>query len=235
MPKRTSSHPSQKKKRTTTNSDSRWESVFAVLRRHAAAFPSPSLNVLTETGSSPWQILAATILSLRTKDQTTLDASRRLFAAAPDMEATRRLDENAVAALIFPVGFYKTKARQLKAIATILEQKHDQVPSTRDELLSLPGVGRKTANLVLNLAFGIEAICVDTHVHRIPNRLGWIETSTPEESEAALEALWPRRHWIEANKVLVSFGQTRCRPIGPKCSDCPLAAECRRVGVTPAK
>ena len=212
-----------------------WESIFAILRQHALAFPSPSLNVLTETGSSPWQILAATILSLRTKDQTTLDASRRLFAAAPDPAATRSLDESALAGLIYPVGFYKTKARQLKAIAGLLQERGDQVPARREELLALPGVGRKTANLVLNLAFGIDAICVDTHVHRIPNRLGWIQTSTPEETEAALEGLWPRRHWIEANQLLVSFGQARCRPVGPRCSDCPLAGDCARVGVIPAK
>jgi len=169
---------------------------------------------------------------LRTKDQTTLDASRRLFAAAPDPAATRALTEEAVAALIFPVGFYKTKARQLKTIADLLARWNDEVPRTREELLELPGVGRKTANLTLNLAFGIDAICVDTHVHRISNRLGWIKTDTPEESETALEAVLPRRHWIEANELLVSFGQTTCQPVSPWCSKCPLTRDCPRVSVT---
>jgi endonuclease-3 len=232
-PKKKSSPPNPKRK-TTTTSDG-WEAAFAVLRRHAQAFPSPSLNTLTDTGSTPWQILAATILSLRTKDQVTLDASRRLFAVAPDPAATRRLDEETVAKLIFPAGFYKTKARQLKAIAASLAERHDELPRTRDELLAFPGVGRKTANLVLNLAFGIDAICVDTHVHRIPNRLGWIATKTPEESEIALEALWPRRHWIEANALLVLFGQTVCLPVSPRCFQCPLAPGCARVGVIRAR
>jgi len=232
MPKKKNFRPNPKRKRTTTNRDSRWESVFSVLRTHAKAFPSPSLNLLTEAGSSPWQILAATILSLRTRDQVTIEASRRLFDRAPDPAATRALDEAAVASLIFPAGFYKTKARQLKAIAARLEGGGDVVPQTREELLEFPGVGRKTANLVLNLAFGIDAICVDTHVHRIPNRLGWIRTKTPEESEAALERLWPRHHWIEANTLLVLFGQTTCRPVGPRCTGCPFEKECPRTGVT---
>jgi endonuclease-3 len=229
-PRKTSSPPNPKRKTTTTSDE--WESAFAELRRHAQAFPSPSLNTLTDGGSTPWQILAATILSLRTKDQVTLDASRRLFAAAPDPKATRGLDETALAGLIFPAGFYKTKAKTLKTIAALLADAGDEVPRTRDGLLALPGVGRKTANLVLNLAFGIDAICVDTHVHRIPNRLGWIRTESPEESETALEALWPRRHWIEANGLLVLFGQTVCLPVSPRCTSCPFEAKCPRAGVT---
>jgi endonuclease-3 len=228
-----SSPPSPKRKTTTTNEE--WEAVFAALRLHARAFPSPSLNTLTDAGSNPWQILAATILSLRTKDQVTLDASRRLFAVAPDPAATRRLDEDVVAKLIFPAGFYKTKAKTLKTIAEMLAADGDAVPRTREELLALPGVGRKTANLVLNLAFGIDAICVDTHVHRIPNRLGWIHTATPEDSETALEALWPRRHWIEANGLLVLFGQTQCLPVSPKCSSCVFQPRCARTGVTQSR
>jgi endonuclease-3 len=161
----------------------------------------------------------------------TLAASRRLFSLAPDPPALRTLSETQLADLIFPVGFYRTKARQILAIAGLLESKNDEVPRTREELLLLPGVGRKTANLVLNLAFSIEAICVDTHVHRIPNRLGWIDTRTVEESESALEALWPRRHWIEANALLVSFGQQICTPVSPRCSICPLRGQCRRRGV----
>jgi len=205
--------------------------VFQVLRDQAASAPSPSLNILTDAGSTPWQILVSTILSLRTRDEVTLAASARLFALAADPASTRGCSEEAIAAAIFPAGFYRTKARQILAIASLLEPLADQVPATREALLAWPGVGRKTANLVLNLAFGVEAICVDTHVHRIPNRLGWITTRTPEESEVALEALWPSRHWIEANGLLVSFGQHVCTPTSPRCSICPFRSHCLRKGV----
>lgn len=161
----------------------------------------------------------------------TLATSRRLFAVAPDPAATRGLAEEQIAERIFPAGFYRTKARQILSIAHLLAPHQDRVPPTREGLLALPGVGRKTANLVLNLAFGVEAICVDTHVHRIPNRLGWISTCTPEESEQALEALWPRRHWIEANGLLVSFGQEVCTPVSPRCSICVFRTDCQRKGV----
>jgi len=207
-----------------------WDRIFAVLRQQASVHPSPSLNVLTDGGSTPWQILASTILSLRTRDEVTLAASRRLFAIAPDIASMRTLTAPAVETAIFPAGFYRTKARQLLQIADLLAERN-KVPQTREELLALPGVGRKTANLVLNLAFAQEAICVDTHVHRIPNRLGWISTATPEQSELALEALWPRKHWIEANGLLVSFGQTVCTPQSPRCSLCPFGGECLRKGV----
>lgn len=205
--------------------------MFQVLRDQAASRPSPSLNVLTDSGSTPWQILASTILSLRTRDEVTLASSRRLFALAPDPATLRTVSEPKIAETIFPAGFYRTKARQLLSIALQLEAFGDAVPSTREGLLRFPGVGRKTANLVLNLAFGIDAICVDTHVHRIPNRLGWITTTSPEESEPALEALWPRRHWIEANALFVSFGQEVCTPLSPRCSICPFGSHCPRTGV----
>lgn len=167
---------------------------------------------------------------MRTKDDVTLAVSRRLFAQVPDPATTRATSVDNLAALLHPAGFYRVKAGQLKAIADALAPA-DQVPSSREALLAFPGVGPKTANLVLNLAFGIDAICVDTHVHRIPNRLGWIQTGTPEQSEAALEAVWPRRHWIEANHLLVSFGQTICTPTSPRCSICPFAPDCPRNGV----
>jgi len=233
MPMKKSLVPNPKRKTTRTNES--WEAVFAVLRREARSRPTPSLNVLDETGSSPWQILAATILSLRTRDEVTLASSRQLFALAPTPASTRNLTEDQIAEAIFPAGFYRTKARQLLGIARLLEQRNDEVPGTRDELLAYPGVGPKTANLVLNLAFGIPAICVDTHVHRIPNRLGWISTKTPEESEVALEALWPRVHWIEANSLLVSFGQTTCTPLSPRCSTCPFAPDCPQKDVERAR
>jgi len=221
--------PSPKRKRKKTSSD--WGAVFTVLRNQAASHPVPSLNVLTDGGSAPWQILAATILSLRTRDEVTLASSRRLFSLAPDPASLRLLPVSQIAEAIHPAGFYRTKARQLLQIAHLLQPLGDVVPSTREQLLNLPGVGRKTANLVLNLAFGVEAICVDTHVHRIPNRLGWIHTKTPEESETALEALWPRAHWIEANGLLVSFGQNTCTPLSPRCSICPFDEHCLHQNV----
>lgn len=230
MPTKKNSVPRLRKKRKKTNSES-WDAVFGVLRDQAASRPSPSLNVLTDAGSSPWQILVSTILSLRTRDEVTLATSSRLYTLAADPAATRSLAQEIIEQAIFPAGFYRTKARQILAIAHLLKPLKDQVPSDRDILLTWPGVGRKTANLVLNLAFGIEAICVDTHVHRIPNRLGWITTRTPEESEVALEALWPRKHWIEANGLLVSFGQEVCTPTSPRCSICPFRSHCLRKGV----
>jgi endonuclease-3 len=162
-------------------------------------------------------------------------ASNRLFEVAPDVPATRKLEPEKLEKLIFPVGFYRQKSKQILDIAHRLQAKGDRVPATREELLGLPGVGRKTANLVLNLAFGVEAICVDTHVHRIPNRLGWISTKTPEESEMELEALWPRKHWIEANALLVSFGQQTCTPVSPHCAGCPLSHGCERRGVVKSR
>lgn len=219
------------RKRTTKRSEADWAEFFSSLRSVTSDRPAPSLNLLTDAGSSPWQILVSTILSLRTRDEVTLSSSRRLFAVAPDPPATRGLTEELLAKTIFPVGFYKTKARQILQTARLLESKGDQVPSTKEGLLQLPGVGPKTANLVLNLAFATEAICVDTHVHRIPNRLGWIQTATVEDSEVELERLWPRRHWIEANELFVAFGQTLCQPVSPWCSRCPFSRECLRVGV----
>jgi len=141
------------------------------------------------------------------------------------------MSEDDLAQTIYPVGFYRTKARHILTIARSLEASGDQLPQTREGLMAWPGVGRKTANLVLNLAFGIDAICVDVHVHRIPNRLGWIDTKTPEESEQALEALWPQKYWMEANQLLVSFGQTVCTPLSPRCSTCPFRGDCKRKGV----
>lgn len=175
------------------------------------------------------------MLSLRTRDEVTLATSRRLFSQAPDPRTTRLLTEEALAELIYPAGFYRTKARQILAIARQLEARGDGMPATREELMAWPGVGRKTANLVLNLAFGVDAICVDTHVHRIPNRLGWITTKTPLESETALEQLWPQNHWIEANGLLVSFGQEVCTPLSPRCSSCPFRGHCIRKGVTKSR
>ncbi|RMF86954.1 MAG: endonuclease III, partial [Nitrospirae bacterium] len=156
----------------------------------------------------------------------------RLFELARTPEALAALPEERIARAIYPAGFYNTKARQLRAIARLLLERHGgAVPADREALLELPGVGRKTANLVLGLGFGVPAICVDTHVHRISNRLGLVATRTPEATEAALEKVLPRDLWIDINDLLVTFGQNRCHPVSPRCTGCPLDDLCPRVGV----
>lgn len=183
--------------------------------------------------SVPFRVLVATMISLRTKDAVTSAASERLLGAAPSPQSLSRMPESRIARLIYPAGFYRTKARSLRKTAGILVAEHGgRVPRTMEELLALPGVGRKTANLVLNLGYGIPGICVDTHVHRISNRTGWVSTRTPEETERALMKVLPRRYWISINEMLVRFGQTVCAPVSPRCSTCPITAWCARTGVT---
>jgi endonuclease-3 len=185
-----------------------------------------------ERRRDPFRLLVACVISLRTKDEVTAQASARLFAVAAAPEALARLPQSRIAKLIFPAGFYNTKAKQIREISRRIARDHgDRVPADREALLALPGVGRKTANLVLGLGFGIPAICVDTHVHRISNRLGLVRTKNPEETEHALEKVLPRRLWIEINDLLVTFGQNVCQPVSPWCSTCPLAARCPRIGV----
>jgi endonuclease-3 len=173
------------------------------------------------------------MISLRTKDEVTARASERLLDRASNPRTMAELGVEEIGRLIYPAGFYNTKARHLQAVAGILAKKHGgQVPSAMNELLQLPGVGRKTANLVRNLGFGLDGICVDTHVHRISNRLGWVRTRSPLETESALERILPRRFWIPINELLVSFGQRICTPLSPRCSSCPITAYCLQVGVT---
>jgi endonuclease-3 len=181
---------------------------------------------------SPYHLLVSCVISLRTRDEVTHVASQRLLEQAPDPRALAKLDEGTVASLIYPAGFYRTKAGQLRQIAARLASEHDgHVPPDLGQLLALPGVGRKTANLVLGLGFGIPAVCVDTHVHRISNRLGLVRTRTPEATERSLKRHLPRQHWIDINDLLVTFGQNQCHPTSPRCSTCPLADLCRRIGV----
>ena len=180
----------------------------------------------------PFRTLVGCILSLRTRDETTYPAAERLFRLAETPGAMAGLPIARIARAIYPVGFYRTKARAIRALCRILVERHGgDVPSDFEQLLELPGVGRKTANLVVTLAFGKDGICVDTHVHRISNRLGFVRTPTPERTEWALRAKLPERHWIELNDLLVAFGQNICQPLSPRCSVCPVAAHCHRVGV----
>lgn len=182
--------------------------------------------------ATPFAVLVSTVISLRTRDEVTDAVSPGLLARAPTPEALLRLDEARIAKLIYPAGFYKKKAGTLRAIArTLLEQHGGEVPRTLEALLELPGVGRKTANLVLTAGHGLPGICVDTHVHRITNRLGFVSTKTPDDTEWALRERLPRRFWIPINLMLVSFGRLHCTPLSPKCSSCPVSDICQRVGV----
>jgi endonuclease-3 len=184
-------------------------------------------------GESPFRILIGCILSLRTKDETTYPATERLFARAKDPAAMLRLREPTIARLIYPVGFYRRKAAQIREICRILLDRHGgRVPDSIDALLDLPGVGRKTANLTVTLGFGKPGICVDTHVHRIANRFGWVSTEHPDDTEDALRHFLPRRWWIPVNETLVRHGQQTCHPVSPKCSLCPVERACPKDGVT---
>ena len=181
----------------------------------------------------PFRILVSTVLSTRTQDPVTTAASARLFTVASDPAGLAKLSPARIEKLIFPVGFYHTKARLLPRLSRALIERSDgSVPGTLEDLLELPGVGRKVANIVLSRGFGKPAIAVDTHVHRISNRLGLVRTRVPEKTEARLAKVLPVRYWIEWNYLLVAHGQTVCRPIGPKCDECSLSRWCRRAGVS---
>jgi endonuclease-3 len=206
--------------------------VIARLQREAPRWRPTALADVAERSHDPFRVLIACLLSLRTKDETTGPASARLFALADTPARMLRLHPKQIERAIFPVGFYRTKARVLLGVSRDLIERFDgQVPASIDALLTLKGVGRKTANLVVTQGFGKPGICVDTHVHRISNRLGYVRTENPEETEMALRAKLPRRYWIGYNDLLVSFGQHICLPVSPRCSQCPVRARCPRVGV----
>ncbi|GAB6905431.1 endonuclease III [Desulfosarcina cetonica] len=192
----------------------------------------PIITFIATRGATPFEVLVSTLLSLRTKDEVTGLAAERLFAVARTPEAMLRLTPEAIEKRIYPVGFYPTKAKRLLEISRILLDRYDgEVPDTLEALTALPGVGRKTANLVLVEGFKIPAICVDTHVHRISNRIGYVKTRTPDQTEMALRKKLPKRHWIRYNELLVAFGQVICRPVSPFCSRCPVAEMCPKIGV----
>lgn len=212
-----------------------FDRIFSEFRQVLASLGKvlPAVSLVAVQKQDPFSVLISTVISLRTKDDVTLNASRRLLAEAPDPRTMLQLSEDRIADLIFPAGFYRRKAMQIRQISEILVSEYDgKVPSDAGLLMQLPGVGIKTANLTLNLGFGIDAICVDCHVHQISNRLGWIETKTPEESEKALQPVMPRRFWIPLNELLVSYGQEVCTSVSPKCSMCPENRSCPKVGVT---
>ncbi len=205
--------------------------VFDILRLEVKSFGEPIVGVIARE-RDPFKVLVATILSLRTKDGTTAEAAKRLFALAANPLAMARLDPAAIEEAIYPVGFYKTKARTLIQVSRLIRDEHaGRVPHDIEALLRLPGVGRKTANLVVSLAFGGEGLCVDTHVHRITNRWGYVATKSPLETEMRLREILPIKYWKEINDFLVAYGQNLCRPVGPRCSVCRIQTYCDRVGV----
>lgn len=204
-----------------------------ILRREAPKWQTPVVTLIAEASDSPFKVLISCILSLRTQDSTTAQASRRLFALADSPETMVRFSAKKIEQVIFPVGFYRTKAKTILEICRNLNEKYrGRVPDEIDELLKFKGVGRKTANLVVTLGYNKPGICVDTHVHRISNRWGYVKTATPEKTEVALRQKLPKQYWIEYNDLLVSFGQQLCRPISPLCSQCPVAKYCSQIGVT---
>lgn len=194
--------------------------------------PDPSVTLVGKKWKSPFLVLISCLLSLRTKDETTLPACERLFARASTVNDLLKVPVSDIEKLIYPVGFYKTKARTLKGVCQdLIDRYGGKVPDEIDELLTLKGVGRKTANLVLTEGFGKLGVCVDTHVHRISNRLGYVKTRTPEETEFALRAKLPTKYWIDYNAQLVTWGQNVCKPVSPLCSRCPVNDICERNGV----
>lgn len=211
--------------------------VMRLLEKELAQFGLPPVSAMAEEDVvDPFKILVSTIISARTKDEVTGPATERLFALADSPGAMQNLSEEKIEKAIFPAGFYHTKAKAIRrAAAELVERFGSRVPDTIEELLTLPGVGRKTANLVVTLAHNKAGICVDTHVHRITNRWGYVKTKTPRETEQALRAKLPKKHWIAINTILVMHGQNICKPISPLCSRCPVFPHCDRVGVTKSR
>lgn len=209
-----------------------FQKVLTRLNRVVSRWDAPVVTLVARTGEGPFRVLISCLLSLRTKDETTAVAVEKLFARAVTPEAILAIPEKELQQLIYPVGFYRVKAKVLHAVSRqVLERFGGRVPDTIEGLLELSGVGRKTANLVLSQGWGKDGICVDVHVHRISNRLGFVRTRTPEETEMTLRKKLPVRHWRTINQILVAFGQNHCRPVSPLCSSCPVADACERVGV----
>ena len=210
--------------------------VMSILKIETQKFTVPIITQYSQEKSDPFKILISTFLSLRTKDQTTAKATERLFALANSPETMLQLTEKQIQNAIYPVGFYITKAKRIKEICKLLiEQYKSIVPNDLDTLLILPGVGRKTANLVLTQGYNKPGICVDTHVHRISNRLGYIKTKTPEETEFRLRKILPKQYWTVYNDYLVAFGQNICKPVSPFCSKCVINKYCKKRNVSKSR
>jgi endonuclease-3 len=212
--------------------DSEIHEAIRILREEVTQWQTPAVTIVSQREGDPFKVLISCILSLRTHDRTTGPASLRLFARAGSPAAMAALPEEEIVEAIYPVGFYRNKAKQIRELCgRLLTDYGGKVPDEIDELLKLKGVGRKTANLVVTLGFGKPGICVDTHVHRICNRWGYVRTKSPEETEFALRERLPAEYWLSINDLLVTFGQNHCHPVSPRCSTCRLAHLCERVGV----
>lgn len=210
------------------------DQVLPALAQEVKTYAVPVVDLIAVQTGDPYKILVATILSARTKDETTAKAAARLFRKAPDLESLARLPEEEIARLVYPVGFYRNKAAYLARLPRVLTEIFSGIiPDDVESLTKLPGVGRKTANLVVSVAFGKPAICVDTHVHRIMNIWGYVQTSTPLETEMALRKKLPEKYWRSVNSILVAFGQGTCTPVRPHCDACVIARHCPKIGVTP--
>jgi endonuclease-3 len=210
--------------------------IIRLLEQELVKRELPIVTKLAGERHDPFEILISTLLSLRTKDEVTAAATERLFSLAATPAEMLRLSEAEIRKAIYPVGFYRNKAETILHVCReLIERFHSRVPDSIEELLTLKGVGRKTANLVVSLGFNGAGLCVDTHVHRISNRLGYVRTKNPEETEFALRAKLPPEYWSRYNTLLVAFGRNTCRPISPLCSHCPVEARCDRVGVTKSR
>ena len=206
--------------------------IITTLRDEYINWQTPAVTIVAQCNGSPFKVLISCIISLRTKDEVTALASARLFARAQTPEEMSVIPASEISQLIYPAGFYRTKAAQIALMSKqLVEKYHGIVPDEIDELLRFKGVGRKTANLVVTLGFGKPGICVDVHVHRICNRLGYISTKNPDETERVLRLQLPPEYWIEINDLMVAFGQNHCHPVSPRCSSCRLSCICKRIGV----
>jgi endonuclease-3 len=207
--------------------------VLRLVRLAISAWEPAALGKIAKESRDPFRVLISCILSQQTKDQVTEAASERLYRLADRPDTILALSERRIARAIYPVSFYRTKARTIREVCRVLLTRFaGQVPDSLEALLSLNGVGRKTANLVVTVGYRRPGICVDTHVHRISNRWGYVKTNTPEKTEMTLRRKLPKRHWIYYNDLLVPFGQHLCRPISPFCSRCPVERWCAKIGVT---
>lgn len=203
--------------------------VIKILKKEIGKFTDPSITQISDETEDPFKVLISCILSLRTRDATTTAASERLFRLAETPERMLKLPVKQIEKAIYPVSFYRTKAVRIRGICKdIIGKFEGSIPETMEDLLSLKGVGRKTANITMIYGHNkANHIAVDTHVHRVPNRMGWLNTKTPEQTEQELVRIIPRRHWQDLNNLLVTFGQNVCRPVGPKCYECPVEKHCR--------
>ncbi len=207
--------------------------IIQILRAVSSEWREPIVTEIANIYRDPFKVLISTIISLRTKDDVTREASKRLYKLAGTPEEMVQLKRGKIEKAIYPAGFFRNKAKTILSVSKIITEKYGgKVPDDIDNLLTLKGVGRKTANLVLTRGYGLPGICVDTHVHRISNRLGYVTTKNPKDTEFALREKLPKEYWIEYNDLLVAFGQNICKPISPLCSQCPVHAHCLRVGVT---